>query len=885
MSDPKPIRIQVLGRFSVEANGQVVIDRSWSRRKALAAIKLLSLKHDHSAHREELLDALWPELEPAAALNNLHKNLHHIRSALGKKGVSSPLVALNGEMVELPAGVEVDADVFRRLSREALSTGDLASFERAAAVYQGELLPEDAYEDWTESEREDLRARYIELMLGLARASDAAGNHGAAIDALQSLLRSDQLNEEAHRLLMVQFAHSGSKHRALRQYQTLSDLLREELHAEPSEDTRALYESLLGAPAESPEAVAPADGAPQQPRHSPVVFEPGHHARQVSPTFGRDDELETAQELIDGAQEGRGSAVLISGEIGVGKTHFVQQMLADAEDQGFLTATSRCSELESSSAYQAFRDVLRQLNGAGTEDLVRYSPHLRRILRGSSESDHTALDPTLFQTELFNEAQRLLEQVSLERPVLLCLEDFHEADEDSIRMFHFLARRVSGLRAVLVASSREESRRASLSSLIASLRRDQQIMEINLRPLDDQSMRLLVENALGERGAEAPLLREILESAEGNPLYATEIVHTLKQEGWARLSGDQWTRREQVIIPSAVNELLDLRLKRLSPTAQAQVQLAAVHGRDVDYALLRATLELSEREALDALDECIETNIIEETEDGYRFRHQLLREGIYGRLTRVRRQSLHKAVARSLESRRPDPLDGWQVEEISHHYALSDEPWVAVPYLLEAGRRAAAVFANQQAASFHERVISLVEEHREQLVNVDLTSVIETLGDIERRRGNTERSVELFEQVSSSYADAGDFEAASRVRGKAALGHIMLGRAESARRHLSATLQDLTAASPQSVVSRTYYLLAQLHWHSGDNRQALEAAERSLVAAGESNDPNERAQAFEVLALACHSLGDWQRGVELELERQALGVPGFNTDEAFEAHL
>jgi tetratricopeptide (TPR) repeat protein len=95
----------------------------------------------------------------------------------------------------------------------------------------------------------------------------------------------------------------------------------------------------------------------------------------------------------------------------------------------------------------------------------------------------------------------------------------------------------------------------------------------------------------------------------------------------------------------------------------------------------------------------------------------------------------------------------------------------------------------------------------------------------------------------------------------------------------------MTAAHPASVpVGRTYYLLAQLRWHSGQYREALDAAEAAFRAAQTSGDISERARAYEVMALACHSLGDWQKGVEYELSRDALQVPGF-VDEALDVHL
>src|SRR5690606_31808811 len=122
---------------------------------------------------------------------------------------------------------------------------DVRSLETAVALYRGDLLPEDTYEEWTEQEREELRSAYVYVLFSLARFHQENGNHAASIAAMQALLRTDPVNEEAHRFLIAEYAHSGSKHRALRQYQVLTDALKEELAVEPSEETRLLYESLF----------------------------------------------------------------------------------------------------------------------------------------------------------------------------------------------------------------------------------------------------------------------------------------------------------------------------------------------------------------------------------------------------------------------------------------------------------------------------------------------------------------------------------------------------------------------------------------------------------------------------------------------------------------
>jgi predicted ATPase len=297
-------------------------------------------------------------------------------------------------------------------------------------------------------------------------------------------------------------------------------------------------------------------------------------------------------------------------------------------------------------------------------------------------------------------------------------------------------------------------------------------------------------------------------------------------------------------------------------------------------------LPLAEHELLDALDECLAAHLLEEGGDGYRYRHGLLREGALATLARARRQELHRTLATALAD---DPTEAGApdaAEAIGYHFAQSDEPWRAVPYLQDAGRRAAAVYANERAAQLLERAAGILRDHPAYAAPAVLAALLEELGDLTQRAGEAARAAALFEEACAALiAAAADAYEVVRVRGKAALAQIAAGHVPRAAELMQDTLRAVTEQSPHLVVARTYYILAQLHWHSAQYGEALTAAEQAFRAAVASGDAAQRAHAYEVLALACHSLGDWQKGVECELQRHALGVGGFDTDEAFDAHL
>jgi DNA-binding SARP family transcriptional activator/tetratricopeptide (TPR) repeat protein len=171
--------------------------------------------------------------------------------------------------------------------------------------------------------------------------------------------------------------------------------------------------------------------------------------------------------------------------------------------------------------------------------------------------------------------------------------------------------------------------------------------------------------------------------------------------------------------------------------------------------------------------------------------------------------------------------------------------------------------------------------------------LLEQLADVRRRTGEVEASAALYGQALqlAGAAPGGEVggggsgaETAMRLAGKAALSRILSGDLSGGAELIGQIQRSLTAEMPAYVTARTYLLLSQLRWHSGRFVEALDAAERA-VAATSGGPVAERAHALEMLALACHALGDWRRGLNAEMARQALDVgDGFDVDEAFEGH-
>jgi predicted ATPase len=161
MTNTSKPQVTLLGGFAAEAGGSSVPDSAWRLRKARELVKLLALADAHRLHREQAMDALWPDRGPESAANNLNQAVHAARRALGADAIT-----LVDGLLRLEADVDVEA--FEDAAGDARRQGTGQAYRRALALYGGELLPENRYDDWASLERERLAALHGELEQKLA---------------------------------------------------------------------------------------------------------------------------------------------------------------------------------------------------------------------------------------------------------------------------------------------------------------------------------------------------------------------------------------------------------------------------------------------------------------------------------------------------------------------------------------------------------------------------------------------------------------------------------------------------------------------------------------------------------------------------------------------
>jgi predicted ATPase/DNA-binding SARP family transcriptional activator/DNA-binding CsgD family transcriptional regulator len=257
------MRVWLLGVFRVSVGDRNVRENAWRSRKSASLVKLLTLAPNHRLHREQVMEALWPELGRRAASNNLRQALHVARRILDPdQAIANRYLSLRDEQLALcPEGqLWVDVEAFEEAAATARRSRDPAAYRAAIELYAGELLSADRYEEWAEEHRRRLREMYLSLLLELAHLCEEHADFNSAIEALRKALKVEPTLEEAHAGLMRLYALSGNKAEALARYGQLEEVLARELDTEPAASSRALREEI--AAGRFPTREAPPLGSP-----------------------------------------------------------------------------------------------------------------------------------------------------------------------------------------------------------------------------------------------------------------------------------------------------------------------------------------------------------------------------------------------------------------------------------------------------------------------------------------------------------------------------------------------------------------------------------------------------------------------------------------------
>ncbi len=693
------LSLTLLGGFRARLDGDQPLVIAIKKSQALLAYLAFPLGQAHP--REKLAALLWGDMREAQARAGLRQTLFTLRKVLGDP---APL-RLVGETIALdPALVAVDVRAFE----ERVARGTREALEEAVTLYQGELLEgltlrEPPFEEWLIAEQRRLRELALAALARLLAQHRDAGSLDGAVQTALRVVALDPLQEPVHRTLMRLYTQLGWRGAALRQYQLCVGALQRELRAEPDDETRALYQQILkGDPAPS-SVILPHAGGPGPTSAGTGRLLPAEALGGETPLVGREVELAQLRDALQGALASRGQVVAVVGEAGIGKTRLVAELVAEASRKGARILLGRCYETEQVLPFGPWINVLRasrlaadgeMLDGIGPVWRAELARLLPEIAPGAPPGP-----PTSDAAQLFEAVAQLLERVTLAQPAVLVFEDLHWADEMSLRLLAFAARRLQRWRLLAVATVRDENLldASLLRKTLDELSRAGDLSRLPLGSLSREDT-VTLARALVQFPAASRLEERIWTASRGNPFM---VVETLRALRGGALPEDAST----LPVPDRVRDLIAHRLERLGDQSRRLLAVAAVVGRPFDFALLQRAADLGEAEAAEGVEELVRHRVLHGSGEGLEFTHDRIREMVYAQLLPARRVLLNRRVAEALEALHAGALETHALA-LGTHYR-EGEAWApAVVYLAQAGALASQRYARRDAVSCYEQALA-----------------------------------------------------------------------------------------------------------------------------------------------------------------------------------
>ncbi|HYN72152.1 MAG TPA: BTAD domain-containing putative transcriptional regulator [Nakamurella sp.] len=626
--------MRVLGEFSVDGLEPAAL----GSRKARTVLRLLTLGRGGFVPGHAIIDALWGERPPSKPADQLSVLVSRLRAVLGRERLEhgDNGYRLHYDWLDADELTALSAEVQRRLA-DGNARGAATAASAALSLIRGEVRSDGDLGDWAEAELAGLERLVISSRRVAASALAAAGNWLQASDLAAAAVERDPYDEDSLRLLMRVNVAGGRVGAALAAYARVRQRLAEELGADPSPATASLHAAILRGELAGP--------VPEVAGWTLV---------------GRDGERDRLDAAAARSHDGRVQLVIVEGEAGIGKTSLLRAWAAARAARGDAVLFGTCGTLDRSAPLDALIaaivDHLRRAGPVRTAEVLGPDDQLLGRLLGPTSpagSMDMLAEGVIGPSMLFSALVGALQRIGLGAPVVLVLDDAHQAGQTLAEWLRFVLRRPVPLAIVTAVRSGEGALLPAGTT-------------IDVGPLDRDAVRTLVGSSR---------LDQLFGRSHGHPLLLSELAAS-----------------DAVELPASLVESVSARCDELGPASATLRGAAVIGGSRIDLDLLAGVLHRPVIELLDDVELGAARRLLIESDGVFAFRHDLIRAALAASATAGRSALLHREAARFLSDRiEADPI------EVAHHAQLGGDLELAARALRAAAVRAAELFDHATA--------------------------------------------------------------------------------------------------------------------------------------------------------------------------------------------
>jgi DNA-binding SARP family transcriptional activator len=833
------LKICVLGNFQVWKQQELLV---WPTQKSKALLQILLIEPGRLVPKEQIIDFLWPNLPTNKAKNNLWVTISQLRRVLepnlpARSRSFYILKQGDGYCFNSESEYWLDSETFATFlitSKSAKNLNErIFAWEAARALYQGGYIEDEPYSEWTQYPRTQWRRRYEQLLTNLAEAYGQNGNFRQAITQCRGLLVLDNTNETTYRLLMRCHASLGERGQALKVYYEAVEALQDELGLVPMPETEELAHQI-------------------EQMEGDWRFE--IEQSQTSSSFvGRNKEIDLVNQLLTQTAKGQGRILIFSGEPGIGKTCLIQEVTRLASRIGFQVLSAQCYQMEKALPYQPLIDLARQLmkyDNNWQQMATVWLHELAALVPEMEEGVVTETQTTLPQDELDESKQGRLFQAFFQlfankanrHKLVVVIEDIQWADATTLQCLHYLARHITQVPITLIISVREENllTDADLASLLHNIIRETHSKSLPLSRLTKKETKALLMKSTDTAPYSDRLGNWLYNETVGHPFFLTSLLQYLREEGL--LNNDVKTDWEMfslsepgLALPDAIRDSVLSRLQRLTQFEREVLDWMAVYGRSLDFSALQIFIKQKHITLLNAVEQLVALQLLEDGTGTYDFNHNKIKEVIYQDLSGARCLLYHQQIGAALEKSKP-PLDMAAI--IAYHFEHGEDNEKALKYWMLAGEHALDTYAYELAAYHFEQALALTDQPAAQMdAYLGLGRTLMLQDDHKATAGVIQQGLLLAEHHSDDtrrakllYANA---QNASRQH-----------RTDGGIKEVEAALLAAEQAGDDNYLAQSLLLLTEVHESSGNLSHALETATRARIVSSQLKDNQLEARAL-----------------------------------------